>query len=153
MDFVFDRTQTDVDRIRELTGKYLAGTITDEEKLEWASGGKGALNVEDLNRIESNTAEIAGQLAVVVQTKTWAYNDIPRASDYLRIRNNVQAIRDAWAALSGTPETPVQPLTTYQKWNDIERILHDVNYVYERTKASYYYCGAEVYAGEGVGII
>lgn len=153
MEFVYDRTQADVDRVKELNQKYLARTITEEEKTEWSAGLKGALNISDLNRIESNTAQLASLLAVTVQTKTWNYNDIPRASDYLRIRNNVQAVRDAWAALSDTPETPTQPLVTYQKWNDIERILHDVNYVYERTMNSYYYCDTEIYAGEGAGIL
>lgn len=149
MEFIHDRTQADVDRARELTQKYLNRTITDAEKAEWATDGKGALNVSDLNRIEGNTEEIAENLAIVVQTKTWDYNDIPQASDYLRIRNNVQAVRNAWMVLADTPDTPVQPLTTYQKWNDIERILHDVNYVYERTMASRFYCGDNVYAGEG----
>ncbi len=153
MEFVYDRTQSDVDRVKELNQKYLARTISDEEKAEWAAGLKGALNVSDLNRIESNTTQIASFLAVTVHTKTWNYNDIPRASDYLRIRNNVQAVRDAWAALSNTPQTPAQPLNTYQKWNNIERILHDVNYVYERTMNSYYYCDTEIYAGEGAGIL
>lgn len=150
---VYDRTQADVDRVLELNQKYLARTITDEEKVEWAGGLKGALNISDLNRIEENTALLASLLAVTAQTKTWNYNDIPRASDYLRIRNNVQSVRDAWAALSDTPDTPTQPLVTYQKWNDIERILHDVNYVYERTMNSYYYCDTEIYAGEGAGIL
>lgn len=153
MEFVYDRTQADVDRAKELNQKYLSRTITDDEKAEWAAGIKGALNLADLNRIEGNTAQLASLLAVTIQTKTWNYNDIPRSSDYLRIRNNVQTIRDAWAALSDTPDTPTQPLTTYQKWNDIERILHDVNYVYERIMNSYYYCDTEIYAGEGVGIL
>lgn len=153
MEFVYDRTQSDVDRVKELNRKYLSRTITEEEKTEWSAGLKGALNISDLNRIESNTAQLASLLAVTVQTKTWDYNDIPRANDYLRIRNNVQAVRDAWASLSDTPETPTQPLITFQKWNDIERILHDVNYVYERTMNSYYYCDTEIYAGEGAGIL
>jgi len=45
----------------------------------------------------------------------------------------------------------LSPLVTYQKWNAIERILHDVKYVYDRVMDSYYYCGDEIYAGEGIG--
>lgn len=152
MEFVYDRKQADVDRVKELNRKYLERTITDEEKAEWAGDLKGALNTSDLNRIESNTAQLASILAVAVQTKTWDYNDIPRESDYLRIRNNVQAVRKAWAALPETPSTPTPPLVTYQQWNAIEQILHDVLYVYNATINNLYYCG-ELYAGEGIGVL
>lgn len=114
---------------------------------------KGALNAADLNRIESNIREIAEALAVSVTVKMWGADQIPRASDFKRIRDNVQRIREAWSALKDTPATPDPPLTTYQKWNAIERILHDVKYVYDRVMGSYYYCGDEIYAGEGIGIL
>ena len=80
-------------------------------------------------------------------------NQIPRVSDFKRICDNVQRIREAWSALKDTPATPDPPLITYQKWNAIERILHDVKYVYDRVVGSYYYCGDEIYAGEGIGIL
>ena len=148
MEWVYDRTQADVERVKVLNDKYAAGTISEEEKIEWAAGMKGALNVADLNRIESNIREIAETLAVSVTVKMWGADQVPRASDFKRIRDNVQRIREAWSALKDTP-----PLTTYQKWNAIERILHDVKYVYDRVMGSYYYCGDEIYAGEGIGIL
>lgn len=153
MEWVYDRTQADVERVKALNDKYAAGTISEEEKREWAAGMKGALNAADLNRIESNIREIAETLAVSVTVKMWGADQIPRASDFKRIRDNVQRIREAWSALKDTPATPDQPLTTYQKWNAIERILHDVKYVYDRVMDSYYYCGDEIYAGEGIGIL
>lgn len=153
MEWVYDRKQADVDRAKELTEKYLSGVITNAELIEWRSGLKGTLNLSDLNRIEGNTAELAQLVAASVQTRTWSYGDIPRVSDYFRLIKNVQSIRNAWGALAKTPETPMQPLNTYQKWNDIEKILHDVHYVFERTAQSYYYCGDEIFAGEGIGII
>ena len=148
MEWVYDRTQEDVKRAKLLTPKYAAGTITETEKKEWAAGMKGALNASDLNRIEGNIREIAGFLAI-----TWEKNQIPRVSDFKRIRDNVQRIRDAWSTLKDTPDTPDTPLVTYQQWNAIERILHDVKYVYDRVMDSYYYCGDEIYAGEGIGIL
>lgn len=153
MEWVYDRTQEDVERAKLLTQKYAAGTITETEKKEWAAGMKGALNASDLNRIEGNIREIAGILAITVTTKTWGKNQIPRVSDFKRIRDNVQRIRDAWSTLKDTPVTPDTPLVTYQQWNAIERILHDVKYVYDRVMDSYYYCGDEIYAGEGIGIL
>ena len=153
MEWVYDRTQADVERVKALNDKYAAGTISEEEKREWAAGMKGALNAADLNRIESNIREIAEALAVSVTVKMWGADQIPRASDFKRIRDNVQRIREAWSALKDTPATPDPPLTTYQKWNAIELILHDGKYVYDRVMGSYYYCGDEIYAGEGIGIL
>lgn len=152
--FVYDRTQKDVLRVVELNEKYLNRTITEEEKEEWISGIKGALNVLDLNRIEWNT-RLIGEfelLRLSVRTRSWKQGDLPRASDFVRILDNVQRVRSAWAVMSDTPQTPEQPLTAYQKWNDIERIMHDIVFTYGRSIGDLSYCG-EIYAGKGIGTI
>jgi len=157
--FVFDRTQEDVDRVKELNKKYLNGTITEEEKKEWNTGfnGKeglrGAFNLSDIFRIEYNIGKIGEYLAVIVSTRQWEYGDIPRSRDYSRIRENVQKIREALMIYSDTPQVPEQPLNIYRKWNDIEQILHDVYNIYVRLKNSYYYCGTDLCAGEGIGVL
>lgn len=151
MEWIYDRTQEDVEKAKEINRKYIEKTITEEEKINWSVGMKGALNASDLNRIESNTAVIAQMVGTQVITKEWTSSDIPRESDYFRIRENIQHIRDAWYVVAGLPPTPTQPLNTYQKWNDIEKILHDLYYSYEKIIG--YFCGTEVYAGEGIGII
>ena len=113
---------------------------------------KGVLNATDLNRIESNTEAVAGKIAVPVTVKAWQIGGLPRVSDYKRILYNVERIRQGYGIRPDTPETPMQPLNTYQKWNALEKILHDVNYIYDRTESAKVYCG-EIYAGEGVGTI
>lgn len=113
---------------------------------------KGVLNAEDINRIENNTGDIADKIAVPVTVKSWPVGGLPRVSDYKRIRDNVERIRQGYGIRSDTPVTPEQPLNTYQKWNDIERILFDVNDLYDRTENARAYCG-EIFAGEGVGIL
>ncbi len=50
---IFDRTQADVNRVKTLTQKLIAGTATDAEKSEWLAGMKGAYNASDLNRVGS----------------------------------------------------------------------------------------------------
>lgn len=152
--FIYDREEKDVLRVKELNGKYLDRTITKEEKEEWMAGIKGALNVLDLQRIEWNT-RLIGEfelLKLTVKIKGWKHGDIPKVSDFVRILDNVQKIRAAWALMSGTPNTPTQPLTTYQKWNDIEKIMHDISFTYGRSVEDISYCG-ELYAGEGTGTI
>ena len=130
MEFVYDRSAQDVLQMTK----------------------KGVLNAEDINRIENNTETIADKIAVPVTVKSWSVGGLPRVSDYKRIRDNVERIRQGYGIRSDTPATPEQPLNTYQKWNDIERILFDVNDLYDRTENARAYCG-EIFAGEGVGIL
>lgn len=130
MEFVYDRSAQDVLQMTK----------------------KGVLNAEDINRIENNTGDIADKIAVPVTVKSWSVGGLPRVSDYKRIRDNVERIRQGYGIRSDTPATPEQPLNTYQKWNDIERILFDVNDLYDRTENARAYCG-EIFAGEGVGIL
>lgn len=150
--FVYDRTKNDVDEVRKLTEKYLDGTITEEERKKWMGDMKGALNISDMKRIEGNIMVISKFFSVFPVGKTWnSSRDIPRESDFTRILGNIKKIRDAWFGLSNTPKTPARPLNTYQKWNDIEKILHDFDYTYDRYINGFHYCGSEFYAGEGMG--
>jgi hypothetical protein len=150
--YVYDRTQGDVDRAVLLQQRYINGSITEVEKEEWMQGLKGCLNYADLNRVESNCSYLAENIAVFVVTKGWERIDIPRASDFQRIRNNVDAIRNGFAVFKDTPRTPSVPLNTFEKWNDIEKILYDVDMIYHRTMDAFIYCG-ESYAGEDIGVI
>lgn len=59
---ITDRTQEDVDRVRELRNKGLAGTWTDDEKAEYLSSMKGAYNYTDLNRVGEAVAYIAEEM-------------------------------------------------------------------------------------------
>lgn len=160
MNWIYDRTQDDVFHAAELNRKYVLGTITDEEKVEWLSDLKGALNASDMNRIEGNIAQLASDIAKevaafdasAVATKQWSVADLPRVSDFARIKDNVECVRGAWYVMPDTPDTPDTPYNYYQKTNDIERILHDLYITYMATVKSYDYCG-EFYAGEEVAYI
>ncbi len=57
--WITDRTQADVDRVKELTAKARSGTWTEEEQREWAAGMKGALSYTDYSRIENGIKELA----------------------------------------------------------------------------------------------
>lgn len=58
--WITDRTQADIDRVKEIAVKARTGTWTEEEQQEWASGMKGALSYTDYNRIENGIKELAG---------------------------------------------------------------------------------------------
>ena len=114
---------------------------------------KGYINASDLNRVERNTGIIAEYIGIEVSVKDdWEIGDLPRTSDFCRIRENVQSIRDNYMVYASTPEVPGQPLNDYKKWNAIERILHDVYVIYFGNISNVDYCG-EIAAGEEIGVI
>lgn len=130
--FVYDRTQADIDNRTE----------------------KGFINANDLNRIDANTEAVAGDIAVTVRIKKdWAAGGFPRVSDYQRIGENTQKVRDGYAVYSDTPQVPDRPFNTFQKWNDIERILHDVFTLFTKNKESRTYCGEDFSCGDGIGVL
>lgn len=129
--FICDRTQSDVD----------------------TRSKKAFINAADLVRIDNNVDLISHYIGVPTVIKNdWVVGDIPRQSAYKRIRDNVERIRAGYAIRADTPLTPDQPLNTLKKWNDIERILYDVFWIYIGNKNNKDYCG-EISAGEGIGII
>ena len=71
MIFIYDRSQADIENRTE----------------------KGYINASDLVRVESNTEQIAGHIAVPVSVnKVWNNGDLPRGSDFKRICDNVEQI-------------------------------------------------------------
>ena len=128
--------------------------ITDRSQLDIDERtAKGFINASDMERIETNTELIAGYIAVPVTVKkNWKIGDLPRVSDFKRIRDNVEKIRSGYVIRADTPETPVQPLNTWQKWNDLEQILYDIFWIYFNNLNNKDYCG-EISAGEEIGVI
>lgn len=127
---VTDRTQADVERVRELAAKGFAA-MTAAERAEWLAGMKGAYNAADLNRVgtalnylAARLSSICGRSIAAWTAKTdWAVTDIITASQAAEYRRQIQDIRDALAYPAGTPDAPQLARLTYTGANDIERIL------------------------------
>lgn len=113
---------------------------------------KGFCNAFDLNRIEGNCNVLAGWFGVNIIVKSWERTDFPTVSEFARIRDNIEALREAYYAYPATPDTPDNPLNTWQKFNDAERILYDLHDLYVRNLSAFYYAG-EIYAGENIGVM
>ena len=113
---------------------------------------KAYLNAKDLKRVEKNIEIIAEYLNVEVNVKEWEIGNLPRASDFRRILDNISVLKNAYMVRKETPDVPVQPLNTYQKWNDIEHILHDLFWIYIGNIGNVYYC-SETSCGEEIGVI
>lgn len=148
--FIFDRTQSDVDRVKELA---VLGHchMTEEQKKEWSRGLKGSYNRTDAARNEKNCKMLAEFLKLDINTYQDSVPLHPDADYWHHLLNNVSAIRESGYHYRTTPEVPDMPINTYQKANDIERILYDVYTVF--SAIVYYYAGTEIYAGEEIGLL
>lgn len=94
MEFVTDRTQYDVDLVNALRAKGWKN-MTSTEQRRWDEGLKGAYNYTDLNRVESNVADLGMMLGLTLTTKTdWEEYDRPTVSEMKRYIGNVWAIRE-----------------------------------------------------------
>ena len=64
-DLIYDRTQEDVDRVKELKEKILTAglsSLTSDERSEYMAGMKGAYNASDLNRVGQAVRYIASNI-------------------------------------------------------------------------------------------
>lgn len=155
MIFIYDRNLLDITTAKEIISKIQStgfSSLSDYEKEQWANGFKGTLNYTDMNRIEGNISEISQMLGIEVSnTKIdWDMESIPTQSDFERIRNNTQLIREN-CGFQNMPYVPELPLNRYDKINDIEKILFYVYTIYSPEIPQYYI--DEIYIDEEIGDI
>lgn len=147
-DAVTDRTVQDVERVLELLKKNWSD-FTSEERTEWIGGMKGSINAADLNRIQGNIALLAEVLELELDIKPVV--EFPNKELIDNILSNTRTIRDAYMIHADTPKVPTQPINTWTKWNDIEKILADVYDILLNNFS--YYCGSEIYCGDTTGLL
>lgn len=119
----------------------LENLITDRTASDVANGTKkGYYNAEDLNRVSDAMEYLVSELQRYgygvpryVKGPVWTQDDIPTVPQMEQYRQNVAAVRSVLEVLNTTPETPnSMEKLTYQKANDLEKILVDVETVIER---------------------
>lgn len=144
--WITDRTQADVDRVKELHEKANVGTWTEAEQAEWAAGMKGALSYTDYNRIESGISEIATAIGASVTVKTdWSIDGYLTSSDAMRWLSNISNIRSKCSG-PGTKKTPSSmDKLTYKTMNAIEQVLVDVE---KMANDHLLYCSEPICGGE-----
>ena len=116
---------------------------------------KGYYNADDLNRIEGKTNQIITKFSrigytVQAATKTdWQMTDFPTPNQCDRIISNIELLRNVIGVCPDTPELPESmDHIDYQKANDIEKILYDIDHLIGYIMENWRYSG-EIYAGEG----
>ena len=148
MKMIFDRTQSDVDQakiIRDTKIKsFEALTESDIEILE-----RGMLTINTLNRIEDkekvlkDTINAMGYWGHSFNNKTWTSTDVFHLDDFQRIVTAVYYLSNGFFVFSTTPPTPETTDATYDylTFNDIEKILYDLELMVENVKSRYRECG------------
>lgn len=94
---------------------------------------KGYYNADDLNRVRSAMEYVRdvfndyGYSVVLSAQRVWAEGDIPTVAEMENYLNDLSVLRSVLSVLPDTPEAPdgINRLT-YQKANDIEKILWDI---------------------------
>lgn len=145
--WITDRTQSDVDRVKEIAAKARTSTWTEAEQAEWVAGMKGALSYTDFNRIESGVLELANILGASVNVKTdWSVSEYLTASDASRWLANIESIRSKNSGSSKIGQTPTSmDKLTFDTMNQIESILDDI----ETLAKTYVTFSGEYMTGEG----
>lgn len=152
---ITDRTQADVDYVRELNKKGLPN-MTPEELTDFLSSLKGAYNYTDMNRVETAVGYLANLLVQTptelrqyasdmgvewdddfdvpydpadysgITTKTDWGEEIPTHLQMVRYLGNIKLIRDAIDSGSITSIPDTMDRLTFDSANDIEQLLIDV---------------------------
>lgn len=154
MNLITDRTQADVDRWKLLHDRGLT-RMSAAEQAEWLGEMKGRYDHRDLNRVEqavSIVSDMIRELGYVhprLTVKTnWTREDISTRGDWERYFGNVATLREAITVLPSTPGTPsVNDRLNFERANELEQILVDIDDVAARIQKSWYYAG-DIYLGE-----
>ena len=149
MDAVTDRSQADVNRLHELFAKGNFDNLSNVEQHELVNNSKGALNAFDLRRIKNNIELLAEVLELNLTISP--VPRIPTQGYFTEVLDNVRAIRNCHYIYTKTPAVPEAPLNTFEKWNDIEKILDDT---YDILMSNFhYYAGEQLHAGDSVALL
>lgn len=143
---IYDRTLKDVLEVIELNNKMQTRTYTPEDMTRWQQDLKGALNISDLNRIINNIEYMAS--LVEADLIHQPVPNIPTSSWYRVLLLNLKSVEDAWMTYSTSPVVPEQPINTYTKLNDIEKILFDLKEIWDINQNAFYYAGDGLYGND-----
>lgn len=148
---IWNRTQSDVNRVIYLRDKIQTGTATVAEHLEYAHDLKGARNRSDFERILGAVEYICAYYEVPVLSTLQTLPEIPRRSYISTLLLQLSAMKLSCPIHATTPLVPTLPINTYQKMNDIEKILYDMITIIK--SKFYYYCDAGLYADGEIGLL
>ena len=93
---------------------------------------KAYISYLDLNRIEQACDYLADLFGISIETKTWLISDFRTDAEMERIRNNLTLLKNAYYDVPKMTAVPLKiTYTSINQANDIERILFELNQLYE----------------------
>ena len=146
---IFDRTQNDVDTAVSLRNKKVKEfeSLTSEEinTLE-----RGTITINTLNRIENKQMELANlfsqlSINVKIENKNWEKTQIFNRAEFQRILDNLNVLVKSFCVYRNTPNVP-RVSYHFEDINSIEKILFDLEELYNKALKSFVYCGT-LYCG------
>lgn len=147
---VTDRTQEDVEHAAALLS-IAWEDMTAEQQEKYLAGLKGCMNRKDFERIENNVQILLDVFELNLGSYVDAVPEFLTEAYFENLQKNVAAIREAYLIHADTPKVPELPYNTWQKYNDVEKILTDV---YEILMSQFYYfAGEEIYTGDETGLL
>lgn len=117
--------------------RYLTNLIFDRTQADVLNEtDKAFISYADLNRVEEACSYLASLLNVTIQTKTWVMTDYRTVSEMVRLRSNINTLKNAYYA---NPDSPLLPsVINYQnikEANTIEKILYDIETMWLQVSA------------------
>jgi hypothetical protein len=133
LSLITDRTQSDVDRWRELRDKGW-NSMTESERNEWSESMKGAYNDSDMLRVDeaikyiTNRLNESGYNISIDPYSQWSEDEIPSSNQLSYYLSCIKSLRNILTVYQETPQVPSSmSIINYQDANDIEKILFDID--------------------------
>lgn len=153
--------------IKPIFNRAVTDTVTARAAQANEENNKGALNYQDLNRIEGNHKELMQWLEnegyYIPRTyrnykesfngityTDWQEENIPWLSEINRIRANYTALVRLFLVGLDLPVFAESDYLDWQEVNDWERVADISKKMYEKMKAEYIFCGTTDSGGAGL---
>lgn len=146
---IYDRTQKDIDEARRILEEKVHAflPLTDEEKEQLE---RGIVTKETFNRIRNAQFELFGTITSMgyypgFKIQSAIYNDpysVISRKDVQQMLDNEKGLYNAFLIGVDTPTVPeMKTYYSYRDFNDIEKILFDMEAMAEDIKVNYRECG------------
>lgn len=143
---IYDRTIEDVTQALEIRKNYVQkGLPLEQSQIDILE--RGTLTINTINRIENKIQELQNKFNEIyyfcgdVSVKNWQYSQIfYYETEFARILHNIELLMQAFYVKDDTPQIPEIDVY-FQNINDMEKILYDLETVYNDMQLFFRECG------------
>lgn len=143
---IYDRTIEDVTQALEIRKNYVQkGLPIEQSQIDILE--RGTLTINTINRIENKIQELQNKFNEIyyfcgdVSIKNWQYSQIfYYETEFARILHNIELLMQAFYVKDDTPQIPEIDVY-FQNINDMEKILYDLETVYNDMQLLFRECG------------